>query len=98
MRGQIKRHGNFFVYIVQCSHGTYYAGYTSNLESRIKLHNSGQGAKYLRGKLPVQLVYSKEYKYYKNALRAEKTIKKLPRNRKEELIRNYENNRVHVFR
>jgi len=54
------------------------------------LHNRGKGAKYLRGKLPVQLVYAKEYKYYKNAIRAESRIKKLTRAKKENLIRNYE--------
>ena len=90
MRRKIKRHGHFIVYIVQCSIGMYYTGYTNNLESRINLHNSGQGAKYLKGKLPVQLVYAKEYKYYKNAIHAERNIKKLTRKEKENLIKNYE--------
>jgi putative endonuclease len=65
MRRKIKRKDTFFVYIVQCSDGTYYTGYTNNLENQINLHNNGRGAKYLRGKVPVQLVYVKEYKYYK---------------------------------
>jgi len=90
MRRKIKRKGNFFVYIVECSNGTYYTGYTNNLDNRIKLHNNGNGAKYLRGKAPVKLVYAKEYKYYKNALNAERNLKKLTRKRKEGLIRNYE--------
>ncbi|MBI5049841.1 MAG: GIY-YIG nuclease family protein [Nitrospirae bacterium] len=80
----------FFVYIVKCANGTYYTGYTNNLENRIKLHNKGDGAKYLKGKLPVQLVYAKEYKYYKNALHAERNLKKLTRKEKEVLISNYE--------
>jgi len=54
------------------------------------LHNKGNGAKYLRGKLPVELVYAKEYRYYKNALRAERKIKKLRSWQKQELIRIYE--------
>ena len=86
----IKRKGRFFVYIVQCKDGTYYTGYTKNLDERVSLHNSGNGAKYLKGKLPVTLVYAKEYKYYKNALRGERKIKKLTRNQKERLIRNYD--------
>ncbi len=77
------------MYIVQCRDGTYYTGYTNNLENRISLHNSGNGAKYLKNKLPVKLVYAKEYRYYKNALRGERRIKKLTRNQKERLIRNY---------
>ncbi len=90
MRRKIKRRDKFFVYIVECSNGTYYTGYTNNLDNRIKLHNNGHGAKYLRGKAPIKLVYAKEYKYYKNALNAERNLKKLTRKRKEGLIRNYE--------
>ena len=90
MRRKIKRKGNFFVYIVECSNGTYYTGYTNNLDNRIKLHNNGHGAKYLRGKAPVKLVYAKEYKYYKNVINVERNLKKLTRKRKEGLIRNYE--------
>jgi putative endonuclease len=85
----IRREGRFFIYIVQCRNGTYYTGYTKNLEERVSLHNSGNGAKYLRGKLPVKMVYAKEYRYYKNALRAERRIKKLTRAQKLKLIRNY---------
>lgn len=90
MRDKIKRKDIFYVYIVRCKDGTYYTGYTNNLENRIKLHNKGDGAKYLRGKLPVKLVYAKEYKYYKNALHAERKIKKLRSWQKQELIRIYE--------
>lgn len=92
MREKIKRHSQYFVYVVQCKNGIYYTGYTNNLENRIKEHNSGHGAKYLRGKLPVKLVYAKEYKYYKNALHAERNIKKMTRKQKEELIKIYEKN------
>lgn len=87
---KIKRTDIFYVYIVECATGTYYTGYTNNLESRIKLHNSGNGAKYLIGKGPAKLVYAKEYRYYKNAMHAERNIKKLTRAEKEELIRIYE--------
>ncbi|GBE06013.1 GIY-YIG nuclease superfamily protein [bacterium BMS3Abin10] len=87
---KFKRKAVFYVYIVKCKNGTYYAGYTNDLENRIKLHNKGNGAKYLKGKLPVQLVYAKEYKYYKNVLRAERKIKQLRRWQKQELIRVYE--------
>ena len=86
------REDKFFVYIVQCRDGTYYTGYTQNLEERVSLHNSGNGAKYLRGKLPVKLVYTKEYRYYKSALSAERRVKKLTRAQKFNLIRIYAGN------
>jgi putative endonuclease len=89
----IKREDRFFVYIVQCRDGTYYTGYTNNLESRIALHNSGYGAKFLKRKLPVKLVYAKEYHYYKNALHRERNIKKMTREQKERLIRIYNENK-----
>lgn len=43
------RRGRYYVYMVQCLDGTYYAGSTNDLERRLKLHNAGNGAKYLRG-------------------------------------------------
>jgi len=85
--------GKFYLYIVRCTNGTYYTGCTNNLENRVKLHNKGKGAKYLRGKLPVQLVYAKEYRYYKNALRAERNTKKLTHKQKEELVTGYVNSK-----
>ncbi len=88
----IKREGRFFVYIVQCKDGTYYTGSTNDIENRVKLHNKGHGAKYLRGKQPVKLVYAKEYSYYKNALRRERDIKKMTWEQKEKLIKVYERN------
>jgi len=93
MSRKLARKSKRWVYIVQCRNGTYYAGSTNNIENRIKLHNKGHGAKYLRGKLPVKLVYAKEYRYYKNALRAERNIKNLTREQKERLVRNYNENK-----
>ncbi|GEM_PF-254388 len=84
------RKGKFHVYIVRCANGTYYTGSTNNLQKRIKRHNSGHGAKYLRGKLPVVPVYAKEYKYYKLAILAERKIKTLTRKEKEALIASYQ--------
>lgn len=86
---KFSRRGTFHVYIVQCKGGNYYTGSTGNLEKRIRLHKAGRGAKYLKGKLPVKLVYAKEYRYYKNAMRAERDTKKLTRKQKKELIRIY---------
>ena len=63
MADKIARKSKYWVYIVQCVNCTYYTGYTNNLDNRIKEHNNGHGAKYLKGKLPVKLVYAKEYQY-----------------------------------
>jgi putative endonuclease len=91
MKKEIKRRNKYYVYILQCNDGTYYTGYTNDLERRIKLHNSGKGAKYVKGRGPVKLVYCKEYKYYKNALNAERDIKTYARKEKEEIIEAYAN-------
>jgi putative endonuclease len=80
------------VYIVKCKDGAYYTGYTNNLKKRVNLHNNGYGSKYLKHRLPVKLVYAKEYRYYKNALSAERRIKKLTREQKLKLIRIYAGN------
>ena len=91
MRKKFDRTGRYCVYILKCRDGTYYTGCTNDLPKRIREHNnSKRGAKYLRGRLPVELVYAKEYRYYRNALHAERRIKALPRKRKEELIGIYE--------
>lgn len=85
----INRKGKFFVYIVKAKDGSFYTGYTSNLKKRIEAHNKKQGAKSLRGKLPVKLIFAKEYRYYKNALNEERRIKTLPRKNKEALVKKY---------
>jgi putative endonuclease len=96
IRAKFIRKGKFYVYIVECIGGTYYTGYTNDLDERIRLHNNGFGAQYLKGKLPVRLVYAKEYRYYKNALIGERRIKKLTRVQKEELIKIYGKNNAVV--
>ncbi len=85
----MKRCDKYYVYMVKCTNGYYYTGYTNNVEKRIKMHNNGQGAKYLRGKGPVELAYLEHYQYYKCALNREKEIKKLTREQKEELVASY---------
>ena len=95
-RKAIKRKGSFFVYMVRCYDGTYYTGYTKDLENRIALHKSGKGAKYVKGKLPIKLVYAKEYRYYKSALNEERRIKTLKRRQKSELVRIYAENNCEI--
>ena len=75
-----------YVYILKCSDGTFYTGWTTDIEARVKTHNSGSGAKYTRGRRPVSLVYYEELPDRSAALKREAAIKRLPRNKKLELI------------
>ena len=61
----------FYTYILQCSDGTLYTGFTNNIEKRISTHNKGLGAKYTRGRLPVKLVYTENFKSKSKALKRE---------------------------
>lgn len=83
---KFRRNGRFNVYILECQDGTYYTGYTPDIERRIQLHNDGKGARYTRDRRPVRLVWCKEYRYFKKAFLEEKRIKALPRKNKEALI------------
>lgn len=85
-RRKLTGRGTFYVYIVACIDGTYYTGATGDLKERITRHNQGRGAKYVRGRRPVELVYAHRYRDYKLALIAERKIKTLTRTEKEALI------------
>lgn len=77
---------DYFAYILQCSDGTLYTGWTRDLEQRLLTHNSGKGAKYTRVRLPVSLLASWCFDNKIDAMRMEYAIKKLPRKTKLELI------------
>jgi putative endonuclease len=78
-----------YVYIIECSDGTLYTGWTNNLERRIDMHSNGSGAKYTRGRGPVKLVYNEAFEDKKDAMRREYEIKKMARKAKLSLINNY---------
>jgi putative endonuclease len=75
-----------YTYILQCSDGTLYTGYTLDLKRRVAAHNSGKGSKYTRGRLPVTLLYYEELETKKEALLRERQIKKMGRIDKIKLI------------
>ena len=77
----------WWAYIVECKYGTYYAGYTNDLKKRIAVHNQGKGAKYLRGRGPVKLVYQQKFLRATEAQAQERLIKNLSRKQKEELFK-----------
>jgi len=81
--------GAYKAYIIECRDQTYYAGVTNDMEKRILTHNSGKGAKYVRGRGPVTLVYSQECKSRSEALKVEAALKKLKRTEKESLVKEY---------
>ena len=76
-----------YVYIAKCSDGTYYTGYTNDLEKRLLAHNAGKGAKYTKNRIPVEIVYFEEYEDKSEAMKREYAIKQLTREQKEKLIR-----------
>lgn len=80
-----------YVYILRCSDGTLYTGYTNNLDKRLKIHNKGKGAKYTRCRLPVELVYFEEYSTKSEATKREYAIKQLTRESKMKLMKNNTN-------
>lgn len=79
-----------FVYMLRCKDGSLYTGWTNDLEHRLAMHSSGRGAKYTRGRGPVELVYSEELPDKEAALRRECAIKKLRREQKLALLQTWQ--------
>jgi putative endonuclease len=75
-----------FCYILECSDGTLYTGWTVNIEKRLIQHNKGLGAKYTRARLPVKVVYVEEQPDKITAMKRERAIKALSRKKKMELF------------
>ena len=71
-----------FVYMLRCGDGSLYTGSTTDLSRRLAAHRSGHGAKYTRGRLPLELVYWEEMPDWPSALRREAAIKRLTRSEK----------------
>jgi putative endonuclease len=75
-----------FCYILECADGTFYTGWTTDLERRVKTHNAGRGAKYTKLRRPVRLVYSEKLRSRSAAQKRELAIKRLRRSKKLELV------------
>jgi len=76
---------SWYVYMLRCGDGTLYTGITDNVSRRLAAHRSGKGAKYTRGRGPLELVYTEEVPDKPAALRRESAIKKLKRPQKDAL-------------
>lgn len=75
-----------YTYVVKCSDGTFYTGWTNNLEKRIACHNAGKGANYTKTRRPVALVYYETFETKEDAMRREYAIKQMSRTEKEKLV------------
>ena len=80
------RSPDHYVYVVQCSDGSFYTGYTTDVQRRLDEHNAGDGAKYTRGRTPVELIHVEGFDSKSAAMSREYEIKQLSRADKERLV------------
>jgi putative endonuclease len=78
--------GDHYVYVLECADGSFYTGYTTDVERRVAEHDAGEGAKYTRGRTPVELIYRETFGSRSAAMRREHEIKTFSRARKERLV------------
>lgn len=71
-----------YFYVLECADGSYYAGYTNDLQKRLETHNAGKGAKYTRAKGPVEMIYSECFDTKPAAMKAEYAFKQLSKPQK----------------
>ena len=76
-----------YTYILECKDGSYYTGWTNNLEKRLQDHNAGKGAKYTKARRPVLLAHYETFTTKEEAMRREYAIKQMTRAEKEKLIK-----------
>ncbi|QSG05725.1 GIY-YIG nuclease family protein [Halapricum desulfuricans] len=75
-----------YVYVLECADRTFYTGYTTDVRRRVAEHQAGDGAKYTRGRTPVELVHVESYDDRSEAMSREYEIKQLSRAAKEQLV------------
>lgn len=76
----------WYLYILRCGDGTLYTGITTDVEKRLETHRAGKGAKYTRGRLPLEVVYRECCGTHSDALKREAAIKRMTRQKKETLL------------
>jgi putative endonuclease len=77
----------YYVYIILCEGNSFYTGYTRNLNSRMRLHSKGKGARYTRMHRPKKVVHVEEFHSRAEAMKREKIIKKLSHHQKLKLAK-----------
>ena len=78
--------GAHYVYVLRCADDSLYTGYTTDVARRVEEHDAGDGAKYTRGRTPVELVHTEVYESRSTAMSREYEIKQLSRSQKERLV------------
>ena len=78
---------HWYLYILRCGDGTLYTGITTDVQARFEAHQCGKGAKYTRGRGPLELVYREECESHSDALKRELAVKAMPREEKQQLIK-----------
>jgi len=76
---------SYYVYLLLCDDGSYYTGYTNNVDSRLERHKKGHGARYTRMRKPKRIVYVEEFRTRDDATKREQQIKALSHKEKDEL-------------
>ncbi|MBQ2855292.1 MAG: GIY-YIG nuclease family protein [Oscillospiraceae bacterium] len=79
----------WYLYILRCGDGTLYTGISTDVEKRLVAHRAGKGAKYTRGRAPLELVYQEICGSHSDALKREIAVKKMDRHQKETMIAQY---------
>ena len=86
-----------YVYILRCGDNSLYTGWTNNLVNRLKMHKTGHGAKYTKGRGPINLMYFEVFLSKSEALKREYEIKQFTKDQKEELIKTGNKNKSKVL-
>lgn len=86
-----------YAYLVRCSDNSLYAGWTNNIEKRIKSHNDGTGAKYTKSRRPVTLAYLEEFDTKSEAMKREAALKKMTHQQKEKLTESFNRSDLSSF-
>ena len=84
----------YYVYVIECKDGSFYTGYTKDIDTRVRLHENGRGARYTKMHKPHKVAYVELFDSRVTALRREKEIKKLTHQQKLDLVnsQNKQNN------
>ncbi|CAN2247279.1 GIY-YIG nuclease family protein [Bacillus vallismortis] len=88
---------NHFFYVVKCKDNSWYAGYTNDLQKRVKTHNDGKGAKYTKVRRPVELIFAEAFSTKREAMQAEYYFKKMTRKKKKLYIEEKRNSKEAVY-
>jgi len=77
----------YFVYVIQCNDGSFYTGYTRNVDSRMRMHVNGNGARYTRIHKPRKIVHVEQFGSRAEAMRRERAVKRLSHKEKARLAK-----------